>query len=71
MSENTPCNYCTLKSMKRRCPKDMKIVLIGNTAYRVPKGMKKSEMMTWNRNDRIAKKYFVAWFMELPYSCCC
>jgi hypothetical protein len=76
MSELTKCNYCDLKSIRRRArARGEKIVVVGQTAYRIPKSMSKRDFMklpTGSVDARTGKgKYFVAWFMAIPDHCCC
>lgn len=84
MSEYTKCNYCVLKSLRRHAKSSgEKIVLVGKTAYRIPKEMNESDFMKLRdepfdsdplsepNRDVGESKYFVAWFMDLPDHCCC
>lgn len=74
MSELTPCNYCTLRRIKARAEKKGNRVILapakdasrGGTDVLVhPKHIPAKDA----RAKR--KKYFVAWMMEIPDSCCC
>ncbi len=62
MSELTQCNYCSLKSIKRRAKeKNQKVVL---------KPAKKGKYYMGGQ-DVFVNGEFVAWFMELSNRCCC
>jgi hypothetical protein len=72
MSDNTKCNFCTLKSIERRTAKANQVSTLynrdsgGMDVYVHPKKIK----ISWeNRKD--IKKYHVCWFMELTNHCVC
>ena len=85
MSEMTPCNYCTLMSIKQRVKKGDKVItraslgsMGGVDVFVVPKGetLPPSREMTLpdekhpNGCEQF-KKYHKAWFMSLTDFCAC
>lgn len=76
MSSITKCNYCKLRTLRRRAKASgEKIVLVGNTAYRIPQRMSKRDFLklpVGTPDNRVGRsKYWVAWFMEITNHCCC
>jgi hypothetical protein len=56
------CNYCILQGIKKRAEADgKKVTVINNDIY-------VHDPDCTNPTD---KKYWVAWLMEIPSSCCC
>ena len=66
MSEETPCNYCSLKQMRASAEAQGKeVILFGGDAYVVPKGQPLPDDMEGR------EKAWAAWFMELTNHCVC
>jgi len=74
MSDLTRCNYCNLKSIKRRAKSKGLVVtkrsgdfgLGGMDVFVHPKEIKICV------GDKVQRdKYFVSWLMEIPKYCCC
>ena len=80
MSDLTPCNFCNLKRIKEASKAKGYITRIthegasfglgGVNIISYPKGIILPKSGTKERSE-FNKKYFVAWFMELPGYCCC
>jgi sugar phosphate isomerase/epimerase len=65
MSELTPCNYCSLKTIKRRAEKHgLKVTVIGGTVYAHPPDVTEPAKAEGD-------KYWTAWMMEITDYCVC
>ena len=80
MSDTSRCNRCTLESIKYHAREDKKkVVVVQNTkwgmsglnVYVVPTHFERDDVLKWKEDSKEHKKYFVAWFMELPDHCAC
>jgi hypothetical protein len=78
------CNFCTYQSIKRDAKKNGSRVvkryavayqLGGVNIYVVPKGVEVPKVIkgcdVTYKGDAFHRKYFRAWFMELPDHCAC
>ena len=70
------CNYCSLKSIRKRAKEEgMKVTLVnanwgmgGKTVYVHPPEVNAREIEDGSPEH---EKYFTAWFMEVPKTCEC
>jgi hypothetical protein len=70
MSELTPCNYCTLKSIKRRAEEGgMTVTLLNGDVYVHPATVAIKELSSGEDGER--EQYWRAWFMKLTDHCVC
>jgi hypothetical protein len=72
MSELTPCNYCSLRNIRRRAErKGLNVTLrhegSGTTVYIHPSDVTEFPL----REDGEPDEYFAAWFMALTDHCVC
>ena len=71
------CNYCMHQRDKRNLTPDNMLVckrnnlydMGGVNVYRVPRNQDIPKKITID--SEFHKKYFVAWYQELPSRCCC
>lgn len=77
MSELTPCNFCSLRRIRKHWKGKAKIVLRdatdfkslgGTNVFAVPPGEKLDESTDKNGNHG---KQFVAWMMDISNECVC
>lgn len=78
MSELTPCNFCSLQSIRRQAKKDGKRVMLlpgwcgGTDVLVYPKDVnirKVEGIQTVDHPNR--EKYLVAWMQKIGNSCLC
>ena len=78
MSELTQCNFCSLKSIRKRAKQlgqkvtvlhDAKWGMGGVNVYVHPPSLQIKDLPCGEDGER--KKYRVAWFMEVGDSCSC
>jgi hypothetical protein len=67
------CNFCTYSNIKQRLTKTEQLIKRNNgggiTIYIIPRGTTIPKKIV--SDDAFSKKYFTAWFMELPTHCVC
>lgn len=79
MSESTPCNYCSLRSIRANANEhELRVTLLpsgfresgvsteGTDIYAHPKDVTISLLATKKR-----EQYFSAWMWTIPDKCCC
>jgi len=70
MSELTPCNYCTLRRIKRRAEgNDMIVTLLNGDVYVHPSSVVIKELSGGEDGER--EQYWRTWFMGLTDHCVC
>lgn len=78
MSDLTPCNYCSLQSIKKRAKeKRQKVTVLYNSKWHSGQGCnvyvhpKNVKLQNIKEDSELHDKYSVSWFMELSDKCCC
>lgn len=71
MSELTPCNFCTLRGIRRHLPPGKKVVLRPEALGGLKDGVACYVVDADVPDEDVSGPGWVSWFMELSDECCC